>query len=59
MSDFESACINAIKIVFPNVANSACFFHLMQSFRRHADMNDLRSLLDHDSALMFRFKKLK
>lgn len=59
MSDFESACIKAIKNVFPQVRNSACFFHLMQSFRRQADQHGLRTTLNNSKKLMFQYKKLK
>lgn len=59
MSDYECASINAIKIIFPNIINSACFFHLMQSFRRQADSHGLKSDLNENDTLAYQFKKLK
>jgi hypothetical protein len=59
MSDFECASIKAAKIAFKSVTNSACFFHLMQSFRRQADSHGLRTALNEDRILSYQFKKLK
>lgn len=59
MSDFESACIKATKLVFPAIENAGCYFHLMQSFRRQADKHELKTILENDDLLMFQFKKLR
>ena len=59
MSDFESACIKAIKLMLSEIATSACFFHLLQSFRRQAGQKEIIGDLNNDSVLMFQFKMLK
>jgi hypothetical protein len=34
LTDFESALIGALKVVFPNIRHKGCYFHLSQAIWR-------------------------
>jgi hypothetical protein len=43
VTDFERATINAVQIVFPNVSQSACFYHFSQCIYRQVQQHGLQT----------------
>ena len=43
VTDFERATINAVQVVFPNVSQSACFYHFSQCIYRQVQQHGLQT----------------
>uniref|UniRef100_A0A914W7H6 MULE transposase domain-containing protein n=1 Tax=Plectus sambesii TaxID=2011161 RepID=A0A914W7H6_9BILA len=51
MTDFEDAALKAYQVVWPNVQNKGCFFHLSQNQRRKIVKSGLQEFVDSDPSI--------
>ena len=56
--DFEKACMNAVRIAFPNAEVKGCYFHLCQSLVRKVNSVGLKAEFQSDIEMRLKLKSL-
>lgn len=56
--DFEKACMNAVRIAFPNAEVKGCYFHLCQSLVRKVNSVELKAEFQSDIEMRLKLKSL-
>jgi hypothetical protein len=59
MTDFEAAAMGAFQIVWPNMQNKGCFFHLAQNQRKKIVNSGLQELVKSDPAIDIQVRMIR
>lgn len=57
-TDFETAAINAIKLIFPHSKTKRCFFHLCQNVYRKIQKNGLTNKYGNDETFSMLLRQI-